>query len=236
MYFFFHLLTGTIIGLLLGDLLRDRRWVIPCAIGSVLPDLVDKPLGLVIFSQSIGDGRIFAHTLLAAVILEVIAFLVVIVWRTPVIAGIAAGVISHEVLDLMWREPKSWFYPAYGAFSGYGDSSDIYPLLVSEIKNPLEIFLFALLCAIIVAFVYHRRIAAVIARHTGGVRCLLACGVVGLCILSGVFLWLSRGKHAILSLGWTRPEQFIIGGIITAMAVILFWRWYRKVDEKNSFP
>lgn len=231
MYFFFHLLTGTILGLLIGDFLRDRRWVIPCAIGSVLPDLIDKPLGLVIFSQSIGDGRIFTHTLLAAIILEVIAFLVVMVWRTPVIAGIATGVLSHQVLDLMWKTPKNWFYPAYGAFSRPSRSPDIIPLLVRELKNPLEIILFVCVCSGILVFVYRDRIAAALLRHPGIVRGLLVCGACGLCILSGIFLWFSRGKHTLSYLGWTRPEQFIIGGIIAAMAAFLFWRWYRKMPD-----
>lgn len=236
MYFFFHLLTGTILGLLLADLLRDRRWVIPCAIGSVLPDLVDKPLDLVIFSQSIGDGYIYGHTLLAALALGLLGLLVLVVWKNPVIAGIAAGILSHQVLDLMWREPENWFFPVYGAFPRPTHVSDIITLLESEIKNPLEIFLFIFLCAGIGIFIFHHRIAALLTRHTGAVRSLLACGIFGLLILSGIFIGLSRGKHTISYLAWTRPEDFILGGIVAAMAGLLFWRWYRKVDERNLFP
>jgi hypothetical protein len=234
MYFFFHLLTGTILGLLIADLLRDRRWVIPCAIGSVLPDLVDKPLGLVIFSQSIGDGRIFAHTLLAAIILEVIAFLVVIVWRTPVIAGIAAGVISHQVLDFMWKEPINWLYPAYGGFHQYYGSSEIIPLLLSDITNPLEFFLFVCLCAGIAVFIFRHPIAATLSRHTKWIQGLLACGTVGLCILSAVLIGLSRGKHTLPYVDWTLPEEFIFGGIMAALAALLFWRWYHTKPDMNT--
>src|SRR5665647_1657031 len=33
-------------------------------IGSLLPDLIDKPLGLIIFPSTIANGRMIAHTLL----------------------------------------------------------------------------------------------------------------------------------------------------------------------------
>lgn len=236
MYFFFHLLTGIILGLLIGDILRDHRWVIPCAIGSVLPDLVDKPLNLVIFPQSIGNGYIYGHTLLAVFFLGVLGLLVLMVWKTPVIAGIAGGILSHQVLDLMWRYLKNWLYPVYGAFSQPSESSNIFTLLISEIENPVEIFLFIFLCAGIALFIFRSRIAAFLARHTGGIRSLLACGVFGLLILSGVFIGLSTGEYTISYLAWTRPDHFILGGIVTAMAAMLFWRWFRKVEKKNPFP
>jgi hypothetical protein len=231
MYFFFHLLAGTILGLLIGDIFRDYRWAIPCAIGSVLPDLVDKPLDLVIFSQSIGNGYIYGHTLLAALALGVLGLLILIVWKNPIIAGIAAGIFSHQVLDLMWREPKSWFFPAYGAFPRPTHISDIITLLMNEIHNPLEIFLFIFLCAGIGVFIFRYRITTFIARHIVGIRILLACGVFGFCILSGVFIGLTWGKHTIPSLAWTRPEDFILGSIVAAMAAVLLWRWYHTAPD-----
>ncbi len=33
-------------------------------IGSLLPDLIDKPLGIIIYSSTIANGRTIAHTLL----------------------------------------------------------------------------------------------------------------------------------------------------------------------------
>jgi hypothetical protein len=233
MYLFFHLLTGTILGFLIGDLLKDRRWVIPCAFGAILPDLVDKPLGMVILSQSIGDGRIYGHTLLAVFTLGILGILFLKIWKTPVIAGIAAGILSHQVLDLMWEEPKNWLYPAYGPFLRYDTSSDIFSLLESEINNPLEIFLFIILCVCMGIFLFRHRIAATLARHNGGVRSLLACGVFGFCILSGVCFGLIRGKHTIPFLAWNQPADFLIGGIVAVMAALLCWRWYHKKPDIN---
>lgn len=229
MFFFFHLLTGTILGLLIGDLFKDFRWVIPCAVGSVLPDLVDKPLGLVIFSQSIGNGYIYSHCLLAVLVLGALGLLLLKAGKNPVIAAIACGILSHQVLDLMWRMPKSWYFPVYGAFPRPMRGYDIITLLLSEITNPLEIFLFVCFCTGILLYVERDRIAATLRSHSGTVRALMICGMAGLFILSAHLIRLSREKTTIAALGWSRPEHFIIGAVVAAMAAVLVWRWYRKV-------
>lgn len=41
-------------------------------VGSVLPDIIDKPLGGIILKDTIGNGRIYAHTLLFLLSLFVI--------------------------------------------------------------------------------------------------------------------------------------------------------------------
>jgi inner membrane protein len=237
MYFFFHLLAGTILGFFIGDLLRDPRWVLPCALGAVLPDLIDKPLGLMFFPEIIGgDGRIYGHTVLAVLVLCVLGLLVLQYWKTPVIIGIAIGVMSHQVLDSMWLEPANWLYPAYGAFPPAALPTDVITLLGEEIKNPLEIFLFVSLGAGITAFVYRDRIAATLARHTRAVRFLLVCGVFGFCILTIIFIGLSRGTTSMPELGGAVPDEFIISGVMCAMAAFVFWRWYRRAGRRNSFP
>lgn len=43
--------------------------------GAILPDLIDKPVGEIILSQSRSNGRLFAHMLLFAFILLFIGLL-----------------------------------------------------------------------------------------------------------------------------------------------------------------
>lgn len=229
MYFFFHLLTGTILGLLIGDLFKDFRWVIPCAVGSVLPDLVDKPLGLVIFSGSLGNGYNYGHSLLAVLVLGALGLLLLKAGKNPVIAAIAVGIFSHQVLDLMWQQPRSWYFPAFGAFPRPPRSPDLFTLLMRDLQNPLEIFLFICFCTGILLYIERDRIAASLRSHAGTVRALMICGMAGLFILSAHFIRLSREKTTIAALGWSRPEHFIIGAVVAAMAAVLVWRWYRKV-------
>jgi hypothetical protein len=63
MLFFSHLLAGLTIGILLYWYFRDPILIVASAIGSILPDLIDKPAGILIFGSSIG-GRIYLHGLL----------------------------------------------------------------------------------------------------------------------------------------------------------------------------
>ena len=46
------------------DALARRVDIRLLAIGSLLPDIIDKPVGQVFFRGTFSDGRIFSHTLL----------------------------------------------------------------------------------------------------------------------------------------------------------------------------
>lgn len=86
----------------------DYRLVL---IGALLPDLVDKPLSLV----GIDGGRAYAHTILFAVILTVVAY--VLGRRSANLAlalGLLIGLWSHLVLDQMWEIPEVALWPALG--------------------------------------------------------------------------------------------------------------------------
>jgi membrane-bound metal-dependent hydrolase YbcI (DUF457 family) len=233
MYFFFHLLTGIILGLLIGDILRDERWTIPCAIGAVLPDLIDKPLGLLLFGDSIGSGRVFMHTLLAALVL-LIAGLVIWQWKkNPVVPGVAVGVISHQALDLMWRTPKVWLYPLYGPFHGKETADFFFVLALSELKNPAEIVLAFLGGAGVLLFVYRDRIRRTFSRHKRAWRGLFGAAALLLCGLGGFLFWEGLKKQKLFWTGWTRPEEYFIGGIVMLLAGYMVWRWRRLVLESD---
>jgi len=62
MYVMCHLLSGLLLGILLSLPSGDRRLALACTLGAVLPDMVDKPLGLLI-SGTVGYGRIYSHSL-----------------------------------------------------------------------------------------------------------------------------------------------------------------------------
>jgi len=44
-------------------------------IGSLLPDIIDKPTGQVLFRETFSNGRIFCHTLLFIILVTVIGLL-----------------------------------------------------------------------------------------------------------------------------------------------------------------
>ncbi len=75
-------------------------------LGSILPDLIDKPLGAVLQLEA----RLWAHTLLflAAILLASLAP------RTRWLAWVGFGVAVHLLVDLMWLEPDVALWPLYG--------------------------------------------------------------------------------------------------------------------------
>lgn len=81
------------------------------SIGSMLPDILDKPLGHIFLPEVFGNGRSFAHTLLFFVLL--IAIAVVSKRRDLTFVALASG--AHLVLDGMWEMPQVLFWPFYGA-------------------------------------------------------------------------------------------------------------------------
>ena len=81
------------------------------ALGSMLPDIIDKPLGWAIYGTP-GMGRIYAHTLLFLLVLISISILA----RSRETASLSGGVASHLILDSMWLRPATLFWPHWGAF------------------------------------------------------------------------------------------------------------------------
>ncbi len=75
--------------------LRDLRLV---ALGSMLPDLVDKPLTLV----GIGSGRFIAHSFLFTIATALLS------------REIGFGCAMHLILDRIWEEPKILLFPFLG--------------------------------------------------------------------------------------------------------------------------
>jgi inner membrane protein len=81
------------------------------ALGSLLPDMIDKPLGYLIFGSP-GNGRIIAHTLLFLLCLVALAALS----PSHRLYSLSGGVSSHLILDSMWLSPAVLFWPLLGSF------------------------------------------------------------------------------------------------------------------------
>jgi len=232
MFFFFHLLTGIIIGFLIADLLKDRRWVLPCAIGSILPDLIDKPLGLIIFPTTIGDGRIFTHTLLIAIIILALGIFFWKRMQDPSVLALGIGLFSHQVLDMMWIMPSNWYYPFLGQFKGGLADNYIWVLLAGEIQNSFDLGLAFIIAGIVLMAVFYRQFTEVIKRDQRVSSFFLAVSALVLCAISGICIGWGIGGHKILWIGWSRPEEVIIGGIIFALAAWLLWRWKTAIQKE----
>lgn len=83
------------------------------AVGALLPDLIDKPLGRIILADTIGSGRIFAHTLLFGILLVLVGYYLYSKGK-PEFLIIAGASFFHLLEDQMLSNPGVFFWPLFG--------------------------------------------------------------------------------------------------------------------------
>lgn len=84
------------------------------ALGAMLPDLIDKPFGQVIFADSIGNGRMIAHTLLFCLLLFVAGLYMHKDRQYTGMLVISAAAFLHLLEDSMWEAPQTLLWPLMG--------------------------------------------------------------------------------------------------------------------------
>src|SRR5512140_2459711 len=76
------------------------------ALGSMLPDIIDKPLGLIAFGSP-SMGRTFAHTFLFLLLIAALS----IYTRDMRLKSLYWGLLAHLTLDSMWNSPVILLWP-----------------------------------------------------------------------------------------------------------------------------
>lgn len=89
----------------------DPRYL---AIGAVLPDLIDKPIGEVIFASTFANGRIIAHTLVFSLFLFLIGLYMYEKRKNTLGFSLASGTFLHLFEDLIPSYPQIFFWPLFG--------------------------------------------------------------------------------------------------------------------------
>lgn len=94
---------------------KNNFWVkVPwIAVGALLPDIIDKPLGRIILAETIGSGRIFAHTLLFGLLLGLAGYYLYSQSK-PELLIIAGASFCHIFEDQIWNSPEVFFWPLLG--------------------------------------------------------------------------------------------------------------------------
>ena len=233
MYFFFHLFTGLVLGLLIADLLHDRRWLVPCTIGAVLPDLVDKPVGYLLFPGSIGYGRFFLHNFLVLIVILEIG---VILWKrrgSPLFLALGVGILSHQLLDQMWNELPNWFWPLLGPLKVTGGSTAGYFLLLvqQDISNPSEWVLADVFAIVLILYLYKDEITGMSCRHTRTAAAILKGIGLALWIYSGILISEGLVRNLPPVPGSGTPVENIIIGVVAALAALVVVRWEQALDR-----
>ncbi len=122
-------------------------------IGSMLPDIIDKPIGHYIFRSTFNNGRIFSHTLLFLILLALAGFWLYRSRHRVWLLTLAAGTFVHLLLDGMWNTPSTFFWPTMGFTFVKVDIEGWLPSIFKAIISDQAIFISELAGLIIVLWI-----------------------------------------------------------------------------------
>jgi len=83
-------------------------------VGSILPDLIDKPMGAFFFRSTFHNSRIFAHTFLFSFIILILGGYFFYRYRKNKMMSLGVSTCIHLILDSMWLYTGILFWPYYG--------------------------------------------------------------------------------------------------------------------------
>lgn len=140
-------------------------------VGALLPDIVDKPVGTLLFRDFFSNGRIFCHTLLFLVTLGIAAVWLYRRQGTTWLLALSFGTFIHLILDQMWLMPHTLLWPIYGwAFERIDVSHWLQDILYALRTDPAvyipEIVGFAILTSFAAALVHRKRVYAFVKKGT----------------------------------------------------------------------
>jgi len=223
MYLVAHLFTGLIIGLGFFLLWNDRRLILVCVAGSLLPDLLDKTLVFLV-PGIFGSTRTIGHTLIFSAVTALAALIVWYRYRSVLGIACAGTVLVHQILDLMWTFPVTWFFPLNGMFPFVPVTGGYLQFLVTELTNPSE-WVFALASAFIVLCGCAGLPGIISPPLSGRSTAILQYGTAGLLGIMGAWLIMTgmdpvSGTGTALSAG---PDKTLVAGLVAVTgAVVLF--------------
>jgi inner membrane protein len=122
---------------------NKRLWIITAILfGSMLPDIIDKPLGHYLMGDFFGyNGRIIAHTLLFALVILILG-LFIYIWRKSILGLLVwYGVLMHLILDSMWKNPRTLLWPALGWHFARSEEYDFLHYIFNFLLNDPSAFI-----------------------------------------------------------------------------------------------
>jgi len=94
--------------------LADRIDIRLLLIGSLLPDLIDKPIAWFFFRETFSNDRIFSHTLIFLIVIALSGLYLYWNRNKTWLLVLSFGTLTHLILDAMWRTPRTLLWPLYG--------------------------------------------------------------------------------------------------------------------------
>ena len=106
-------------------------------IGSILPDIIDKPIGAYFFRNVFHNSRIFAHSLIFSIILISIGAYYFYKKKNNNVLLLGVGSFIHLILDSMWLYPRILFWPfSGGKFPTRPEGNWLASDMIGLMRNP----------------------------------------------------------------------------------------------------
>ncbi len=117
MLIFGHIIFTIGIFFMLERILPPLRGRLDCryiAFGALLPDILDKLVGRVIFAEDLANGRLVGHTLVFCLFIALLGYYHYERSRDTGVFLISGACFFHLLEDRMWNAPYTFFWPAFG--------------------------------------------------------------------------------------------------------------------------
>ncbi len=106
-------------------------------VGSLLPDIIDKPVGHLLFRETFSNGRIFSHTGLFLILFCSLGLFFYRHFQSTGMLVLSFGIAMHLVLDQMWQDYYTLAWPVFGFPFRRVDISEWIPdILNALIRDP----------------------------------------------------------------------------------------------------
>ncbi|MDD4133421.1 MAG: metal-dependent hydrolase [Methanocorpusculum sp.] len=193
MLIFFHLFIGLTAGVILAVLLSNKMAILYGGIGGILPDILDKPLGMIFLADNLIGGRIYFHSLTIGGILVILGL---ILWYSNkqriILLCISIGILLHQIGDTMWDAASNWFWPTLGPFEPYTEEFPPVPdgaLLYLSIST----WIIAVIAGILFSMTAYRHLRQLIRTRSGIRKTGILTGIIlagiGMILLVKYIIW-----------------------------------------------
>ena len=109
-------------------------------LGSLISDIIDKPIGHWLLADSLNNGRIFSHSLIFFVLLLLTGWFLHTHYGNSFVLGISFGVFMHLILDSMWLNPRVLLWPFLGFAFEQAESGNFFIQLLNSLRH-IDIFI-----------------------------------------------------------------------------------------------
>lgn len=110
-------------------------------IGSLLPDIVDKPLGYIFFREALSSGRTIGHTLFFLILITLAGLLLYRYGKKTWLLVVSFGALIHLILDQMWTTPETLLWPFFGFAFEKHDISSYIPDIIDNLTTKPDVYI-----------------------------------------------------------------------------------------------